>query len=324
MYGFRHFSLIIIVLLLAFLVSPAEADDTVVVLFKHEVRITKSTYKLADIAELNKVESALRNQLSEVEIGRTPRPGQLTQITQSELTALLEHIFPGITMHLRWEGPAFVRVRGSGVRCEAGALRRSAYQLLFGWLKVHYEQVSLQVVGEPEPIIIPEGEVEFHPKLSAATRLGKRMPVWVDVLVDGQHYQTVPIWFAVSVPASVLMVKSAMAKHQELSQKDVVEKTFDIARLSGDPLYKGDLVGKRIVHYMKAGDVITMTDVETVPMVSQGDLVTAFAHYGSVSLAAEGIALMDGNVSQIIEVRNPGSGETYNARVIGNNQVRVQ
>lgn len=311
------------VMLLALPTWAAMADNPVLIQLRGEALVMARTYGLADIAEPGSIDPALKEQLCGVEIGRTPRPGQLTQVTRFEMTALLEKALPGISERLRWGGPVFVRVRGGGTPCDVEALQQSAYQLLLSWLQQRYGQGSAQRVGEPKPVMVPAGNVTFRPKLSATGRLVKRMPVWVDVLVDGEHFQTVPIWFAVSVQAPALVVKGAMKRYQELSPGDVEETILDIASLNDEPLQKSSLPGKRIVHDLEAGAVITAGDVEPMPDVRRGELITVYAHQGAVSLTVKGIALMDGHVSQQITVRNPGNGESYRAVVIGKDQARV-
>jgi flagella basal body P-ring formation protein FlgA len=308
---------------LVFFVFSARADETVTIKLKGEALVFSRVYTLKDIAELGPTTSLNREKLTALEMGFTPRPGQLAKVPRFEVATRLEREFPGFSERLRWEGADVVQIRGTGVRLDAEALHHSARKALIAWIPPRYKHVSVQRLGKPISIVVPRGEVRFQPKLSAITKLKKRIPVWVDVLVDGQHFQTVPIWFAVSVDAQALAAKGAMDKKHELSANDVVERVIDIAGLADDPLDKLALEGQRLVRRLEAGEVVTVADVEPIPAVSQGELITVYARHGSVSLAVTGIALNDGDISQLIEVKNPGSGESYQALVIGQKKARV-
>ncbi|MCP4506530.1 MAG: flagellar basal body P-ring formation protein FlgA [Fuerstiella sp.] len=228
-----------------------------------------------------------------------------------------------MSQRLRWDGPTSVRVRGGGVAADVDALRRAAQATLSNWLDERFEQTTLKGVGTLKKMTVPVGEIVFRPRVRLGQRLRKRIPVWVDVLVDKQHFQTVPVWFAVSVQAPVLMLKQAFDKHHQLQIEDVTEAVLDITTLKAVPVVKGSLLTKRLSRAMDDGSVLTEDDVELTPAVSQGQLITVFAQHGGVSLISKGIALADGAVQQTIAVRNPDSGESYRAMVIGNEQARV-
>jgi flagella basal body P-ring formation protein FlgA len=320
---FRSIGLVLCGALFTALSGPALADEPNFIELRAATTIVTPTYELSDIADLTNVDPAFERRLSDIIIGRTPRPGQQANITRFELDALLEQKYPGISKRLLWRGPTFARVRGAGVRCDGNTIGQAAYRFLLERLKRTHDKVTVRMVTPPTPLIVPRGKLSFHPKLSAASRLNKRMPVWVDVCVDGEHFQTVPIWFSVSVYETGLVMKGAKKKGQHLSKRDVAQRKLDIAAMKGIPLQKPQVEGMRATRDLSAGTALTVDDVEKVPSVTRGDLITVYARNGAVLLAVRGIAMMDGCVAQRIEVRNPSSGKSYYALVIGKNLAKV-
>lgn len=303
--------------------TPAPAYAAAIIELRPEAEIASRTYGLADISALDKVDGDMRRRLSQVVIGRTPRPGQLAQISRFELNAILEQKMPRLSEHLQWSGASLVRVRGAGVSCDVEALGQKAYRHLQSRLERDFDNVSIEMVSRPESLIVPTGEVTFHPRLSPAVRLKRRMPVMVDVKVDGGHFQTLPVWFAVSVHEPVLVMKAATAKGQQVSSRDVIREVREVTGFAGQPVKMEQLNGLRLVRDLAAGQELTVDDVEAEPPVSRGDLITVVARHGGVSVSVRGLAMADGNVEQSIEVRSPSSGESYRAKVIGKSLAMV-
>jgi len=310
-------------LLLLVLPAPAFPEETLTIRLKPEALILTRTYALSEIAELVGVEPLLRAKLNNLVVGYTPRPGQSDLVTRSAIGARLERCFPDLSTQLLWEGPTSVHVRGGGITCDVNAVRQAARAALSSQLGNRFERVNLEEVGKLDEITVPVGKLTFHASLPEGQRLKKRMPVWVDVLVDNEHFQTVPVWFAVTAYAPVLMTKQTYQQYHRLQPEDVTETIMDVTTLQGIPLAGGLLKNSRFSRGMNAGSVITEDDVEPIPAVSQGQLVKVYAYQGGVSLTSKGIALSDGEILQIIAVRNPGSGESFQAVVVGKDQVRA-
>jgi flagella basal body P-ring formation protein FlgA len=290
---------------------------------KETVEITAATYTLEDIVTLEGFPEEQKGLLERVDIGQTPRPGQWMHVTQTQIAAVLENVSPGITRKIQWQGPGFVRIRGGGVRCDRRALKQSALCFLQHRLREQYDDVSVRLVGEPRPVITTAGRVSFHPKMSRALRLRKRMPVWVDIHVEGEHFQTLPLWFDVSVQMPVWVVQRNLDPKAPMTADSVKKSIRDIAGLDGEPLRKASLDGLRTVRPLAQGKILTTDDVAPIPAVSRGDVITVIAGHGMVRLWVKAVALADGTVSQLIDVQNPNSGESFRATVIGTKKAMV-
>lgn len=303
--------------------ANARSGNEGVMRFKATAEIMTHIYVLEDIVDLEGLAPQRKVHLANVEIGKTPRPGQWTQVTQTQVFAALVQRLPGLARGLRWEGPAFIRIRGGGVRCDMDALKQSAYRYLLDRLRRQYDQVAIQIAGEPRPVITTVGRVTFHPKVPQVRHVNKRIPVWVDILVEGRHFQTVPLWFDVSVHLPVWVAQKDLAPKEPMATDSVIQRLENISGLGGEPLKASSVAGLRAVHKLAAGMIITAEDVEPIPAVSQGDLITVYAVHGKVRLQVKAVALADGRVSDRIEVQNPGSGESFRATVIGTKQAMV-
>jgi flagella basal body P-ring formation protein FlgA len=203
------------------------------------------------------------------------------------------------------------------------ALKQSALCYLQNRLGEQYDDASVRMVGELKPVITAAGRVSFHPKMSRALRLRKRMPVWVGIHVEGKHFQTLPLWFGVRVQRPVWVVQKKLDPKAPVTADSVEKSIQDIAGLDGEPLREASLDGLRAVRPLAEGKILTTEDVAPMPAVSQGDVITVIAGHGTVRLWVKAVALADGKVSQLIDVQNLNSGESFRATVIGTKQAMV-
>jgi flagella basal body P-ring formation protein FlgA len=298
------------------LLVTVDAAAEVHLRFRDKVDVVTPTYTLKDIVELDRLADPLKGRLANVQIGLAPRPGQWTQVTQVEVAAVLESDLPGVTRNLPWRGPAYVRIRGGGVRCDMTALQQAAQSFLLDQLGKRYDDVTVRLVSKPRPVIAAAGKATFSPKMSPVWRLSKRMPVWVDVLVAGRHFQTVPLWFEVAARMPVWVVQSELRRKQSITVNSVKKCLRDIVGLEGKPLSTDSLEGMRTVRELTPGTILSTDLVEPIPAVSRGEMISVAVSHGGVHLQVKAIALTDGRISQQIVVKNPGSGGIFRAKVI--------
>ncbi len=344
-------SLLTLIILVLALTAPAVvaegvAEDKTIIQLKREILVLTRTYSLRDIADVRSTDSALLARLLAVEVGRTPLPGQITRITRHEIWARLQRQQPDIAQQLEWRGAASVQVEGGGVAYDGAALEQSAYRFLSDWLEQRYNSqsgsasmqdsghyrsamrqlpatIAINRIGKPDVLVVPLGEISYHPHIANSQMVRKRMSVWVDIKVDNQPFQTIPVWFAVTVHMRVPVITNTVEKHQVLARENIATELHDIAGLSGTPIVDNNLIGHRTRRRLTKGSVITGQDVELMPLVNEGEWITVFANHGPVSLAIKGRAMTEGNLSQSIMVNNPSSGESYRAWVVGKGQARV-
>jgi flagella basal body P-ring formation protein FlgA len=84
-----------------------------------------------------------------------------------------------------------------------------------------------------------------------------------------------------------------------------------------------DLVGRRTLRALAAGDVVTARHVRVVAAVQSGDRVVVRARVGEVEITAVGIAQQSGAVGDVIRLVNQDSRRGLRGRVTGKGEVEV-
>ena len=83
------------------------------------------------------------------------------------------------------------------------------------------------------------------------------------------------------------------------------------------------LRGKRAKRSIRAGQVLTATMLEGIPVVKRGDPVIIIAQSGSLLIRAIGKALQAGGVGETVQVENTSTRRRVHAQVIDSRTVRV-
>ena len=79
----------------------------------------------------------------------------------------------------------------------------------------------------------------------------------------------------------------------------------------------------RVRRSIKPGAVLCIQDVEVQPMIARNDAITIRCDRGDVSVAASGVALSDGALGQIIQVRRQGRYRPMHATVAAEGEVNA-
>lgn len=303
----------------------AHAGPSIDIDLRDEVQVTTSQYVLADIASVQSPDRELRERLDTLVIGKAPRPGYVTQVVREQVGARIERLVPGAHRNIAWGGADRVRVRSLAMSFPAAAYTAAAESFLRQWLAMRYEDFSLRLSGRPRDVLVPPGAVELSAELRPPARINRRMPVWVEMSVDGAHFRSVPVWFAVSAHQEVLVTTRSLEAGRELLPADVTVEYRDIATVGAAAVQdRNRISGMRSARRLSAGSIVTTRDLLPIPQVSKGQRVIVRASAGRVALTTSAIALTDGDANELIRVRTPDGRESYGVIVTGPGQVSTE
>lgn len=311
--------------LLCLVSMVVQANPELPIRFKTgEVLVMKNTYTLADIAVLDKLNDQDRARLSNIEIGKSPKSTYVTQVSRHLVSARLERVLPGIHKSLRWSGEQRVNVRAGGVALDTNSLLHLAEKAMHDHLSRVYDEFNIEVLSDVGDVIVPLGTVTLETIIKQAEKISKRTLVWLDIYVDKQHVQTVPIWFSVQAYASILVASENLLRHQHLDSDDFYLAYKDIAGFSDKPLTSiENVAGRRLIKSLIQGDVLLESRLEKIPAVTKGAMITVQTTVGDIALETRGIAMNDADIEQRVGVQNSNKTASYFATVIKQGVVKV-
>ena len=169
---------------------------------------------------------------------------------------------------------------------------------------------------------LPGGAPTLHARLPAGTLLARRMVVNVDIEVDGRHWRTIPVWFAVQAWRPVWVARAPMAAGQPIGSEQFVVERREVAALASPALPGGQpLEGLQLRGALATGAVLTAAAIEARHAVARNQPVQVRVSAGHVELLTSGVALADARIGEPVRVLNPTSRQTYAARVVADGLV---
>ena len=151
------------------------------------------------------------------------------------------------------------------------------------------------------------------------------IPLEVDVLADGRTVQTVPLVVQVTMIHPSLVARRAINQGATIQASDVELVPLTFTRL--DRLGMNDparAVGQRCKKFHAAGSLIQKSDIEAVPIVVRGQLVTLASVSGSVRVVTTARAAADGLLGDVIKVRAVENKRIeYDATIVGPGKVQI-
>jgi flagella basal body P-ring formation protein FlgA len=173
-------------LLLFFLCAPAMA-----VTLHEESVVSDAFIRLGDIAHTEVAE------LRELRIGHSPRAGASLVLGRAEVERAVARLKPALAARIGGAERVTVR-RGPLAMLELARVQQVAEAALRRALAERFGRYEIEAATESaRSIALPVGVVELKPRTPVAVEDGTPVTLWTDVLVEGRHYQSIPLRFSV-------------------------------------------------------------------------------------------------------------------------------
>jgi len=306
----------LLLLLIAITAAAAWAAETAPMV-PERVIVVGDEVTLGDLVRAAGLPAADR--LFLVRLVKSPNPGQQRSLNRHyvlrQLTAEgLGHI--GV--------PARITVERPG-RAIDPALGR---ELVLAYIREHApwppERYRIEMTRAHDPITVEPGEVTARLIQRPADRLEGTHTYVVEYRVGGRRVARGGFTMKVHVQATAFVAATQLNRGILLAERDLIAREMDLADLRGLPeTDKAKLIGARLRHTIREGQIVTSDALEPVPLVRRGDAVTIVARRGDMVVTAFGLAREDGALGEVVRVENLQSQRVVHARVRGNNTVAV-
>jgi Chaperone for flagella basal body P-ring formation len=247
--------------LLLFAVSVSGKTETIVL--RADSAVPGAYFNLGEIAAVDADDASRAGELAGLRIGKSPRPGRTLALARAEVERALLRLRPELAGRLTVAGPERLSVqRGSLETLELARVQEEAESALRKALELRYERFEIEPAGRSsdgrptERLLVPRGRIELRPRVPEMPVLAGRVSVWTDVLVDGQHYQSVPLQFAVHGFPEPAQAPRYTASAVAVKQGDPVVVRFVQGAIAVETL----AVATRPA---RAGEVIRVRNAET-------------------------------------------------------------
>jgi flagella basal body P-ring formation protein FlgA len=133
------------------------------------------------------------------------------------------------------------------------------------------------------------------------------------------------VYFEFKVDAELVCLKAnrAINKKETIKAEDVTIELMPFRRLKAFLASKEDLGSHMLKRYVRSGDIIYKRDLSKNTLVRKNSKLKALIIDGGVELFFDVVALRDGDIGDVIEVRKP-NGKQYSAIITAKNRVKIK
>lgn len=337
-------------------VLQASSEAGIRVELRSSAEVSGEYVRFGDIASISGPNDDARRHLEALSLGRAPIIGESVRLDRSTLQRWVQSRVGRTSSRISWTGSPEIRIQSamqplSGERVAGVALEA----VKNGYAKTSFRS-DVRLAEEIRAVSVPTGNIELKVRnqgeptgsLVKQVQPTKRQVVWVDVWVGKRFVRSMAVGVIVSLVAPAYVAARNLSAGEVISPEDLVVKelewtgrTTDLIeaphgvpadeRLQVDPKVAGrprsnDSVfpsGLRMRHALSAGEPLTRVHVESMPLVSKGQLATLRAIQGAIELESRVEVLQDGGLGQTVRVKAPRAGHSFPAKVSGAGVVEV-
>ncbi|MCU7922541.1 MAG: flagellar basal body P-ring formation chaperone FlgA [Candidatus Thiodiazotropha sp. (ex Dulcina madagascariensis)] len=293
---------------------------------KDKVLFGGSEFRLKDIAHIkSNIKSISTDILGEIVIGLSPRVGYSTPVRQLDVNVRVEKMFPQIGKYIKWDGPTTTILQTTGVVLDKSKYIFPAESALNNFLADNFDIYEIKQIGKLKDIYIPNGHLRIKPRNIKRSDIGKRTCVWVDLYIQEEIYQGIPVWFDVKIIENAYITRYPIKKWEVINLNMLINRDIDISKVEGVPItHQTVLLDKRVKVSLHSNQVITEQHLEVIPLVQKNNDIVIVVYDRNVQIQVKGTALEDGEMSDLIKVRSKFSEQDINAIVVAKNRVEVK
>jgi flagellar basal body P-ring formation protein FlgA len=284
---------------------------------RSETVVAESYVVLGDIAVVSAPSAQLKHTLDNLRIGSAPMVGYATRLSQEELRRVVRARLPGQEVALEWSGAKTVSISSAGRLIDAGKVVDAARKHLLAELALKFDRIEVQLAAPVADVELPLGEVLLKPRAIDSKHVSARLPVWVDLYVNGTAYRSVVVPFMLNASRSVYVARRDLPEGTLVSSDDFVPRTEDVLSGAADGMQEFEMQeGMRVRRALVAGQVLTRNHVSPKDIVYRGDPVKLVFAEGGVLIEALASAQQEAAIGQLVKVKVEKGSEAIVARVV--------
>ncbi|SMC27698.1 flagella basal body P-ring formation protein FlgA [Andreprevotia lacus DSM 23236] len=303
---------------LSFCAATMASAGTVSATLIEQATVEGGLVRFADLARLNCSDTAECARLESLQLGSSPRIGELRTLTRTQLVTALRQAGYGPAAQIAWQGATAAQLRTRGQLLDVRLLGEVALDALRS--RYVQDQPVLAVQDVPTGIEVPLGAVAAVAR-PVPGRLKSQQTVTVDVNVDGRFYRSVAVSITAQAMRDGWFARQDMAAGAAVACVLFERRQIDVARVPNLPVAPDCNGTQRLSRALRAGELLDELAARTAPAIALGDRVPLQVEQGAVRLQTVAVALADGDVGSVIQVRPVAGTEPVKARVLGRGQI---
>ncbi len=289
------------------------ADSGAVLELRPEALISQQRITLSDVAVLHT--SDLQSQaMGSIPLGRAPRIGQTERLSRAQIEqAIRRH--PGVPVTPSWTGAATVALRTQAQTVWAQDIGQAALDAVRARYHATGTTLAVELAIPLSDYEVPVGVVTIKVRpVSASRERGGRVPVWVDLYVQGEMYRSVVVQLVVSLRRQAYVALHSISPGATASAQDFVVREMDVDANPVVAVYE-PLLPFRAARVIRGGEPLTVAAMLSGASFMRGDPVRLQLRSGLIGIEMAGVAMDDALPGQLLRVRSTNGRDIVTGRV---------
>jgi len=287
----------------------------------NETNFVKKPYVfLKDIADIH-ASQFLKETLDNIEVGRSPKPGQVKIFDKNKILSLIEHQ-RYLPKNIIFISPAQIYVKRLSQEISKIEIRQFVeLELAKVFKDKDYKLETLHVRGFEQ---YPEGKIKLQFDSNQMINNSGKLKFYINVIIDGNQEDRLNISGQVAVYENIFFAQNNLARGDVISRNCVYQDKKNIYNLRGGFINSFDeLDGKTVRSTVRKGDYFKHNILAESPLIKKGDIVRLIVKNDNLLIITSGLSKENGFENELIKVENLGSGKLVRGIVKEKSKVEV-
>ena len=304
--------------------DPGSAAPGAVVDVFERPEVNQDKILLGHISRISGADSGLCRQLQNVEVGRSPLPGNSRRMDEGRIRVRLKQ-FNIDPSRVRLNVPENAEVVRGFTVVSKEKIQEVIQDYLLESRAWNSDIMRIREIRIKDDVMLPKGPVTFQLDPPKARDFFGKVPLAVNIAVGGEFQDKVWAVADIKVLREVIVATRPLKRHQEIAEADIQVRRMDMARLPSNFLTDfGEILGKRTSRSIDVNTVLRPDLVEFPPLVKRGDVVTVVAESTGLRITAVGVVKeRNGRRGERIRVENIDSKKSIYAQVVDAKTVKI-
>jgi flagella basal body P-ring formation protein FlgA len=309
---FRLF-LFVLVLMLAG-VSAAVEVPVLQVEIRERATVQKEVILLGDIASFHPKTDPRVRELSDLELGASPYPGQTLSLNSRYLIFRLRANIPQDET-LQVKVPETLLVSREAQLVDPAQMKQIFKNHVLDNAPWPSEDITLKTISTPSRLSLPVGRLSWKIREKRPDDYIGHVHLSVTFLIDGKPVRKASLSGRVLVKQKLVRAARNIRAGEMIDTEDITSAEEEITHVPDQGLKAEDIIGKRAIRPIRADQLILAGMIEDPPLVKKGSQVLIKAESDQILITTIGKVLEEGRSGDLIRVVNINSGKEIFARV---------
>lgn len=207
----------------------------------------------------------------------------------------------------------------------ARQLEQQIYQFFQNQQPVKVEKLKIEIKNLPESISIKKLPYQVNFRIMSSRRIRGNVILQVEFTHGGRIFEKFNCRVQVQTFEKAVVVQQYVARHDVIPTSALKIVTCETTDFDGNIIRAlKDAEGMRAKRQLSAGTILSMDEVEPIPLIRRGDTVILLVKVRNLTVTAKGKALADGCKNEIIRVKNLDTQKQLKGKVIAERQVLIR